>query len=398
MKIILARIVVFIVFCVFNLNLVYAETYKVGLTIPITGPGAALAAPYKKGVEDYIHFANSQNILGKNKVKLLIRDTAYKVDLARKHFEELLDKEVLSILGLGTGATLAIKQDLEEEKLTLIAGSLDSSLLKDSNYIFLPSASYDEQLIGLLQFIAKKETSKVKVAMILHASAYGRAPLKKAKETIKKKGWKIQIVEVVEHGQELDRTAILNRLARKEVQYIITHTFYPYTASFLRDAQRLKMLASFPGEKGKMTFLGTHYTGGQGLLKLAETASSGFLWVTSFESTYEKHEGTNLLKKLGKQFNRKPETTTSVYYANGVMVAQVFVGALKQAQEKHKKIDRQTLYQTLNQMNGKNALRLATTVGPVTFSKNDRKGVDQLKIFKAHSGQFISFGEPFSVH
>jgi branched-chain amino acid transport system substrate-binding protein len=46
-------------------------------------------------------------------------------------------------------------------------------------------------------------------------------------------------------------------------------------------------------------------------------------------------------------------------------------------------------------MNGYNAYYPLTTVGPVTFSKDDREGVDTLQLYVAKDGVFRGLGQPF---
>ena len=46
-------------------------------------------------------------------------------------------------------------------------------------------------------------------------------------------------------------------------------------------------------------------------------------------------------------------------------------------------------------MNGGNAYNSLTTVGPVTFSKTDREGVDTLQLYVSKKGLFYEIGAPF---
>ena len=47
-------------------------------------------------------------------------------------------------------------------------------------------------------------------------------------------------------------------------------------------------------------------------------------------------------------------------------------------------------------MNGDKAYTPLNTVGPVTFSKTDREGVDTLQLYVAKDGVFGEIGAPFS--
>ncbi len=50
------------------------ETYKMGLSIAITGPTSDAGSPYSKGVEDYFKFVNDEKLLGDDKIECIIRD------------------------------------------------------------------------------------------------------------------------------------------------------------------------------------------------------------------------------------------------------------------------------------------------------------------------------------
>ena len=57
-------------------------------------------------------------------------------------------------------------------------------------------------------------------------------------------GLKMEIVEVVEHGKDLDNTAMLQRLKSKGVQYVISQTIQSPVATMLKDASRLGLVAT----------------------------------------------------------------------------------------------------------------------------------------------------------
>jgi branched-chain amino acid transport system substrate-binding protein len=69
---------------------------------------------------------------------------------------------------------------------------------------------------------------------------------------------------------------------------------------------------------------------------------------------------------------------------------------MRRAKARGKKVTRASLYEELLAMNGYNAYYPLTTVGPVTFSKTDREGVDTLQLYVAKEGVFREIGAPFS--
>jgi branched-chain amino acid transport system substrate-binding protein len=380
----------------FSSQTLAGETYKMGLSLAITGPTSDAGDPYAKGVEDYIKYVNDEKLLGDDKVVCFIRDDGYKTDVTKRNFEDFLDENIVFYLNYSTGSTLALKRDFEEEKIPVIPASFHAGNLIDSNYIFLPIASYSSQAVGLAEYIVAnhKGAGKPKVAMFIHPSAFGRASKDDVKKAIDA-GLGIELVEVVEHGKDLDNTAMLKRFQSKGVQYVISHTVQPPVATMLKSAQSLGMIASTFGETGKITFLGAHYAGGPALIALAGSAAENYYWTTSYKLMTSKGPGTDAQLALAKRYGRDDKLANDSNYTNGIMVAQVAVETMRRAKAKGKKITRASLYEEMLDMNGYNAFYPLTTVGPVTYSKDDREGVDTLQLYVSRGGKFYALGAPF---
>jgi branched-chain amino acid transport system substrate-binding protein len=372
-----------------------ADVYKIGLSLAITGPTSDAGNPYSKGVEDYFRYVNDTKMLGNDKIDPMIRDDQYQNDVTKRNFEEFLDAGMEFYLNYSTGSTLALKRDFEEEKIPVIPASFHKGNLDDSNYIFLPIVSYSDQCLGLAEYLVNNHKDGApRVAMFIHPSAFGRGPVEDVQKAVAA-GLKMDIIEVVEHGKDLDNTATLQRLMSKNVQYVLTHTVQSPVATLIKDAERLGLSASKFGEKGKLTFLGAHYTGGNDLIDLAGSAAENFFWTTSYTLTSEPGEGTTFQLELAKRYGRDDKTANSHNYTNGIMVAQVAAEVIKRAKAKGKAINRENLYAEMNAMNGANAYDPKTTVGPVTYSPTDRQGVDQMQIYVVKDGVFRAEGKPF---
>ena len=225
-------------------------------------------------------------------------------------------------------------------QIPVIPASFHAGNLIDSNYIFLPIASYSAQAIGLAEYVVRQHDGATpKVAMFIHPSAFGRGPVEDVKKAVAA-GLDMEIVEVVEHGKNLDNTAMLRRLQSKGVQYVISHTVQSPVATMLKDATSLDLMATSFGEEGKMTFLGAHYTGGNDLVALAGPSAENFYWTTSYIVTSEPGEGADMQLALAKRYNRDDKAANSHNYANGMMVAQVATEVIRRAKAKGKEITR----------------------------------------------------------
>jgi len=380
----------------FSVQALAGETYKMGLSLAITGPTGDIGDPYSKGVEDYVKYVNDEKLLGDDKLVCFIRDDAYKTEATKRNFEDFLDEEIVFYLNYSTGSTMAMKKDFDEEKIPTLPASFHAGNLVDSNYIFLPIASYSSQAVGLAEYVVAnhKGSGKAKVAMFLHPSAFGRGPLADVKKAIAA-GLGVELVEVVEHGKDLDNTAMLQRFQSKGVQYVISQTTQPSVATMLKGAQSLGMAAATYGQAGKITFLGCHYAGGPDLIGLAGSAAENYYWTTSYKLMTAKGPGTDAQLALAKRYGRDANLANSQNYTNGIMVVQVAVEAMRRVKTKGKKVTRAALYEEMLGMNGYNAYYPLTTVGPVTFSKTDREGVDTLQLYVAKGGVFHELGLPF---
>lgn len=372
------------------------ETYQLGLSLAITGPTSDAGNPYSKGAEDYIRFVNETNLLGDAKVDCPIRDDMYETAVTKRNFEDFLDQEMVLFLSYATGANQALAQDFNEVKIPVIPASMDKSLVGMSDYIFLPIASYSHQYVGVAEYVAKnhKGGGVPKVAAFIHPSAFGRAPLEDFKAAVAA-GLKLDLVEVVEHGKDLDNSALLQRLKSKGVQYVLCQTVQSPVATLLNDAQRLGMTAASFGEPGKITFMGAHYTGGNDLIALAGSAAEGYYWTTAYHVTSEKGPWTDWQLDMAKKYGRDDKTANSHNYACGMMAAQVAVEAIRRTREAGQEVTSATLYETINQMNGDKAFESLAAVGPVTYGPGDHMGVDTVQLYVVKGGAFKSEGKPF---
>jgi branched-chain amino acid transport system substrate-binding protein len=373
------------------------DEINLGLSLAITGPTSDAGNPYAKGVEDYFRFVNAKKVLGDATIKCPIKDDQYQNENTKRNFEEFLDQEIVIFLSYATGANLALGRDFDEEQIPVIPASFHAGILDGSKYIFMPIASYSDQFVGLAEYVTKnhKGDAKPKVAVFIHPSAFGRGPVEDLKKAVGA-GLNVEIVEVVEHGKDLDNSAMLQRLNSKGVQYVLCHTVQSPVATLLKDAQRLQMSAKDFGEAGKMTFLGAHYTGGNDLIALAGSASEGFYWDTSYRLTSEPGPLTDFQLELAKTYGRDDKAANSHNYTNGIMAAQLATEVIRRVKAAKKEVNRENIYAEFMNMNGKNAFQPLTTVGPVTYSPDDRMGVDTLQLYVVKGDVFKAVGEPFT--
>jgi branched-chain amino acid transport system substrate-binding protein len=388
-KTVLRGVLVLIVAMAFTASAHAGQVYKLGFSGAITGPTSDAGNPLSKGIEDWFKYVNDNKLLGDDKIECTIRDDQYKTDVTKRNFEEYLDDGIVFYLNYSTGSTLGLKQDFEEEMMPTVPSSYHEGNLVDANYIFIPVATYSENMVALAEYVSKnhKGGGTPKVALFIHPSAFGRGPVEDTQKAVAA-GLNMEIVEVVEHGKDLDNSAMLKRLMSKGVQYVISHTVQSPVATMLKDASRLDVTAKSFGEAGKLTFLGAHYTGGADLIALAGDAAEGFLWTCSYNLTSEDNAKTKEQLALAKAYGRDDKAANSHNYAAGILQAQIPTQAIIMAKKAGLEVNPENLNKMMNQMNGAKALDSFAAVGPVSYSKDDHVGVDVVNIYKVDGGQF----------
>ena len=353
----------------------------------ITGPTSDAGAPFSAGVEDYCKYANQKKLIPGVTLKCVVRDDQYNNANTQRNFEEFVGNEQVPVfLGYSTGSMLQLKGIVQETKTPTLTSSYHIGLIDPPNngYMFLPIASYSENIVGLLEYVASKDKG-AKVALLVNPSPFGRDPVVDARKAADKLGLKIADVQEV-GANNLDNTALLKRLESQGVKYVINQNTAGPVANILKDAKRLGLL-------GKMQFMGAHYAGGEDLTKLAGDAAKGFIWATSYYLYDEASKpGMKLVKQIGTQNKRKADTISSVHYTSGMLGAAIAIEAMKRAGSN---LTADGVYKALTGMNGKNAFIPGFTVGPVTFSAKDHVGAETMRLLQADgTGNFKAITGP----
>jgi branched-chain amino acid transport system substrate-binding protein len=341
----------------------------------ITGPTSDAGAPYGAAVEDYCKYANEKKLVPGVVLNCLVRDDQYNNANTQRFFEEAVDRYKIPVfLSYATGANLQLKALIQELKIPTIPASMHVELIDPPNndYFFIPTSTYSEQVVALLEYIAKQKKG-AKVALVVNPSPFGRAPVADARKAAQLLG--LQIVDVQEVGSgNLDNTALLKRFEQAGVEFIVHQNVAGPVANILKDAKRL-------GLDKKIQQLGAHYTGGPDLIKLAG--------------------GIRLQKELVSRFGRPASYAQNHNYTAGMLAAAIAVEAMRRAQERFKRINNETVYQAIVAMNGPNAFRPGLAVSTkqgieMDFTKSERTGAEGLRILEAKGGRFVPITEPFT--
>lgn len=362
---------------------------NIGWSGAVTGPTSDAGQFVIQGIEDYCAYANEEGLIAGEEINCITKDDQYNNDNTLRNFEAYLDEEIVGFIGYATGSTMQLKVNAVEEELPVLGASLHVGTIDppDNAYNFIPVTTYSEQVLALLEWIAENHEGDdtAKIAMFIHPSAFGRAPLADAEAASELLG--VEIVEAQEATEGLDYTAMLQRWDNAGVQYVIGQHVQSPIATILTTAEAL-------GLKDKMTFMGAHYTGGTSLTNLAGDAAEGFLWATSFAMA----DQIPLQIEIGERFGRNEETISDVNYTTGLLHAAIYIEAARRAVEAGEEVTKESIYQALLSMNegADGAFDPGFSVSPVSFSDTERIGADAMHLVQVQEGAWVPITEPYN--
>ncbi len=203
-----------------------AETFKVGVLIPITGTQAVMSEDLITGfklAQEEINAAGG--VLGKP-VQLIIEDTETRpspgMDAARKLVE--VDKVKVISGGFSSGVALPIAKYCQQRGILAVIQPPTSPLFRDvGDMIFLTNV-LDNYKGKVIADFAVEDSRKKKFALMFMNNAFGMALREETIKNLRAQGAEI-ITDVVYELNKVDYKAELQRLGAKKPEAIIA-TYY----------------------------------------------------------------------------------------------------------------------------------------------------------------------------
>lgn len=374
------------------LNLGFAQEEIVfGFSGDASGPAGEIGSMVKLAVEDYCQYANEENLIPGFTLSCLTRDDAFDNAVTAENFADFVEEGMVAYLGYSTDGTLLLKPEFMEAQMPVVSTSYHIGLIDAPNndYNFLPITSYSEQVVGILEWIAKQHPGEhPKVVLFAHSLAAGRAPLPDAIRAAERLG--VEIVEI-EESAGFDAATSVKRWHESGAQYVIVSTVNSVLTTMLTAAQEQGILDA-------LTFTGWHFTGGPALSEMAGASAEGFLWATSYHLAHEDVPGMHFQRELGERFGRDEATIRDMSYTSGLLQAAIMVEAAKRAAAQGE-VTKESIHQALlNMHDGADGnFDPGFGVGPVSFGENDRIGVDAMRLIQFRDGVWQPLTEPMNA-
>lgn len=211
-----------------------ADSVKVGIVLPLTGPQAKFGEIEKLSFDLALSEINAAGGINGKKLDLLIEDDTGRPEVGRSVVEKLITKDKVVMVGGGysSSVTYAVAGVCQQNEMPFLVntGSADKITTSGWDYIFRlnpPVSHYADAIESLL-----KDVIKPKSAAILHEnSLFGSKGAKSFEKTCKRLGIKVVLKEGYEHGG-IDYKPVLVKIKQLNPDIV-------YMVSYIMDASLL---------------------------------------------------------------------------------------------------------------------------------------------------------------
>ena len=331
-----------------------ADTIKVGIVLPVTGPQAKFGEIEKLSFDMALEEINGGGGVKGKKLEFLIEDDTGRPEVGRSVVEKLITKDKVVMLGGGysSSVTYAVAGVAQQNRIPFLVntGSADNITEKGWDYIFRLNPPVSEYASGVETFLA--EVVKPKTAVILHEnSLFGTKGAKSFKKSCDKLGIKVLMSQGYEHGG-IDYKPVLIKVKQLNPDIIYMISYVMDASLIMRQSRELKLTPKlFIG--GGAGFTLPEFSQNAG--KASENVISATLW----------HQVLPLPGAMGyfEAFKAKYNKDTEYHGAEAYAAAYVIKDVLSRA----KSFSPEDIKQALSETN------MMTVFGPVKFISYDKK-------------------------
>ena len=347
-----------------------ADTIKIGLMAPLTGPWASEGQDMKQIVELLAEEVNAKGgVLGKE-IEVIAEDDGGDPKTAALAAQKLATQGIVAVIGTyGSSITEASQNIYDEEQILQIANGSTAVRLSEKGlkYFFRTSTRDDEQ--GQVAAKTVQEKGWKKVAILHDNTTYAKGLADEAKALLE---GNVDIVfyDALTPG-ERDYTTILTKLKAAGPDGVFFTGYYPEAGLLLR--QKKEMGWDVP-------FLGGDATNNPDLVKIAGDTAEGFYFLSPpVPQDLPSEEAQAFLAAFGKKYDgASPGSIWAVLAGDGFRVITAAIEATGST-------DSDTLADYLH-----NDLKdFSGLTGTLSFNeKGDRVG-ELYQVYKVEGGKFV---------
>ena len=232
-------------FCIMSLlvTVASADTVKVGIVLPLTGPQARFGEIEKKSFDLALDEINALGGINGKKLELVMADDTGRPEVGRSLAEKLITKDAAIMIsgGFSDSVTYAVAGVCQQNQIPFLVttGSADKITTSGWDYIFRLSPPVSHYADALTTVLAEK--IKPRTVAILHEnSLFGTKGAKSFSKFCKKTDYKIVFKEGYEHGT-IDFKSVLIQIKQLNPDIIYMVSNIMDGSLLMKQAKELKL-------------------------------------------------------------------------------------------------------------------------------------------------------------
>jgi branched-chain amino acid transport system substrate-binding protein len=293
-----------------------AETVKIALAIPETGPNTQFGDMVNAGARTAIEQINAAGGKGGYTFEPVAMDDACDPKQAVTVANRIVSENIRYVVGhVCSGGTIPAAEIYENQHIVMVTPSATSPLVtegKHYKYIFRTIGRDDQQGPAAAAYIINTVKPK-KVAVLHDKQSYGQGLATSVKDALDKAHVPVVLFEGINAGDS-DYSAVITKLKSAGVDFIYYGGYYPEMGLLLRQGREQGLKATFMGPEG---------VGNQGVTAVAGPAAEGML--VTLPADFTKDPANAGIVKAFAAAKRDPN---GAFQLTGYAAAQVIADAI----------------------------------------------------------------------
>lgn len=301
-----------------------AQTLKIGVMAPITGPAAAYGVPARNGAQmafDEINAAGGIEVAGKKyKLEMVFVDDEGSPTAAATGIQRLIDAHGIKLVvgPLTSPASLAAAPIAEQNSVIITSMAAHMDLITDKTRFVLRNNANSYLRAAATVPAAKDVVGAKSVAVLIQNDASGLSDAQYFTDMARKVGLTIAGQEKFDVGT-VEFSTIIAKLRRTNTEHVYLAATPEPAALFVKQAKEAGWNIT-PIDSGLATT-------GDAWFKIAGPHVKGAYSTRTPDPNWTKEKAAAFARKYKERFNAMPIETSGVYYDT----VHIFAGAMQKA-------------------------------------------------------------------